>query len=33
MQPLSQAVGLAVLLGAAVWYRLYAPTVELKGVL
>ncbi|SDN13627.1 Amino acid transporter [Halogranum gelatinilyticum] len=33
MQPLSQAVSLAILLGAAVWYRLYAPSVELKGVL
>jgi amino acid transporter len=31
MQPLSQAVGAAVMLGAAAWYRLYASDVVLKG--
>ena len=31
MQPLSQAVGAAVVFGAAAWYRLYASDVVLKG--
>ncbi|WP_435348849.1 APC family permease [Haloarchaeobius sp. HRN-SO-5] len=31
MQPLSQAVGVAVMLAAFLWQRFYAPDVELKG--
>jgi amino acid transporter len=33
MQPLSQAIGVAVMLAAAVWQRFYAADVELRGVL
>jgi amino acid transporter len=33
MRPLSQLVGLAIMLAAAGWYKYYAPDVTLKGVL
>lgn len=33
MLPISQLVGIVVLVTAAIWYRYYAPEVKLKGVL
>ena len=33
MRPLSQAIGVAIMLGAAAWYAYYARDVRLKGVL
>jgi APA family basic amino acid/polyamine antiporter len=33
MQPLSQVVGISIMMGSAVWYRLYASDVQLKGAL
>ena len=33
MQPLSQVVGVSIMVGAAVWYRLYADDVQLRGAL
>ncbi|NHN58646.1 MULTISPECIES: APC family permease [Halorussus] len=33
MQPLSQVVGVSIMVGAAVWYRVYAADVRLRGSL
>ncbi|WP_276281758.1 APC family permease [Halorussus caseinilyticus] len=33
MQPLSQVVGVSIMVGAGVWYRLYAADVRLRGAL
>jgi hypothetical protein len=33
MQPLSQAIGVAIMVATAGWYQYYASDVQLKGVL